>query len=127
MGLANSLKWMLALAALTLVGIASLRAASLSTADSVAASVAFLAQRQDEFHNRFPVYDDVSSAGNHFLAFAKIGRDTAVAATVNGSWPTNPHSGATCIRFQFVPRDALDYAGFYMQNGVLAGAAPLPN
>ena len=109
------------------LGVDLLNAAPLRQAESVAASITFLAQRQDEFHNRFPVYDDVSSAGNHFPAFAKIGRDAGVVATVNGSWPTQAHSGATSMRFQFVPRDSVDFGGFYMLNGVLSGTAPVAN
>src|SRR5690242_8684989 len=35
---------------------------------SAQASIAYLAQVMDQFHNRFPIYDDVSSAGNHFPA-----------------------------------------------------------
>ena len=43
-----------------------------TTDPSATASLAFLRERQDEFHTRFPVYDDVSSAGNHFVTFGKI-------------------------------------------------------
>src|SRR5713226_5866051 len=35
---------------------------------SVTSSVQYLARAMDQYHNRFPVYDDVSSAGNHFHA-----------------------------------------------------------
>src|SRR5689334_6794635 len=31
---------------------------------SAQASIAYLTQVMDQYHNRFPVYDDVSSAGN---------------------------------------------------------------
>ena len=88
-------------------------------------SIQFLAEVMDRYHSRFPVYDDVSSAGNHFVTFGKIPSGNALVS-VNGSWTSNPHSGATCIRFQFSDSQ---FAGFYFMNGVLpAGAfAPITN
>ncbi|HYV05414.1 MAG TPA: hypothetical protein VFB82_12550, partial [Blastocatellia bacterium] len=72
----------------------------------------------DYYHNRFPVYDDVSSAGNHFHAFGKIPGDTP-ALQVNGSHTGNPHSGATAIRYALLNTVVSDFAGFYSLNGVL--------
>jgi hypothetical protein len=82
----------------------------------------------DQFHDRFPVYDDVSSAGNHFHAFAKF-PDADAPVSVNGSWTTNPHSGATAIRCELLSGVSPHFGGFYFMNGVLpaGAAAPLPN
>ncbi|MBY0277368.1 hypothetical protein K2Z84_18710 [Candidatus Binatia bacterium] len=92
---------------------------------SAEALVDFLASQLDRYHERFIVYEDVSSAGNHFPAFGKIPSGDA-AIEVNGSWPIDPHAGATSMRFVFRDRD---FAGFYMLNGVLRGeaVAPTPN
>jgi hypothetical protein len=90
-------------------------------------SIVYLARVMDEFHTRFPVYDDVSSAGNHFTAYTKIPDQNAMVE-MNGSSTDNPHGGATAIRCVFSP-GGVGFGGFYFQNGVLpAGAkAPLPN
>ncbi len=103
------------------------RAQSETAAQSAAASIGYLAGVMDQFHNRFPVYDDVSSAGNHFVAFAKIPDDNA-PVEMNGSSTINPHTGATTIRCVLQTGDA-PFGGFYFQNGLLpAGAsAPQPN
>jgi len=76
----------------------------------------------DEFHNRFPVYDDVSSAGNHFLTYAKI-PDAAAPVAINGSWTARPHRGATEIRCEFF---GTGFGGFYFLNGVLPAGAKQP-
>jgi hypothetical protein len=91
--------------------------------DSAQASIAYLSQVMDEFHDRFPVYDDVSSPGNHFHVYAKL-PDGGAPVTMNGSWTGNPHSGATSIRCQFTA--TAFYAGFYFQNGTLSGAQSVP-
>ena len=95
---------------------------------SVELGIAFLRDRMDEFHTRLPIYDDVSSAGNHFPAFAAIGKEANLNknVTVQGSWSDNPHSGATCLRFSFTPLDSSDYGGFYMMNGVLPAGVAAP-
>lgn len=95
---------------------------------SAAGGVAYLKQVMDEFHDRVPVYDDVSSPGNHFVTYAKIPNGGA-AVTINGSWTTNPHRGATSIRNVFSNTTGTNFGGFYFQNGVLpSGAtAPQPN
>src|SRR5437762_3373413 len=94
---------------------------------SAQASIAYLAQVMDQFHNRFPVYDDVSSAGNHFPTYTKIPDDAALV-TLNGSFTDNPHSGATAIRCQFQTGGA-GFGGFYFQNGILpiGASTPQPN
>jgi hypothetical protein len=80
--------------------------------------LAFLRQQMDRFHDRFPVYDDVSSAGNHFHAFGKA-PDQNAAVSVNGSWTLNPHTGATAIRCVFTDAAGPNFGGMYFLNGVL--------
>lgn len=92
-------------------------------ADSAQRSVAYLRRVMDQFHTRFPVYDDVSSAGNHFHAYAKI-PDQSAPVEMNGSWTDNPHSGATAIRCEFQPSGS--FGGFYLQNGTLTGTQTAP-
>ncbi len=94
-------------------------------ATSAQASISFLAGFMDAYHHRFPVYYDVSSAGNHFIAYGKIPDETA-AASSNGSWTDDLQSGATAIRCEFedVPGD--NFGGFYFLNGTLTGNERLP-
>jgi hypothetical protein len=121
-------------ASLALAVVLGLGAPGRTLADSAAAdasaraAVTHLAGVMDEFHERFPVYDDVSSAGNHFHAWSKIPDETA-AVDINGSWVDNPHAGATTIRCEFRSTTGSNFGGFYFLNGVLpAGAkAPAPN
>ena len=97
----------------------------LTSADqSSTLSINHLAQVMDQFHNRFPVYDDVSSAGNHFHAYAKLLGETASVA-INGSYTTNPHSGATAIQCQFLTGGS-PFGGYYFQNGILTGKDRAP-
>ena len=102
---------------------------TLALADqSAEASLEYLRNVMDEYHDRYPVYDDVSSAGNHFHAWAKTGNDLD-ALNINGSWTDNPQSGATAIRNEFVDTPGDNYGGFYFLNGVLlpGATAPEPN
>lgn len=109
------------------LSIASRPAAAQSVAarESARASVEHLARVMDQFHDRFPVYDDVSSAGNHFHAWAKI-PDQHAAVSINGSWTVNPRSGATAIRCEFTNVIGQSFAGFYFLNGVLPPNARAP-
>jgi hypothetical protein len=103
-------------------------AGALSGTPSAQAAVEYLRRVMDEYHNRFPVYDDVSSGGNHFHAWAKIPDENA-AVDINGSATDNPHSGATAIRAEFRNTTGTNFGGFYFLNGLLpSGAtAPVPN
>jgi hypothetical protein len=94
-----------------------------SAMESATGSIHYLASVMDEYHDRFPVYDDVSSAGNHFHAYAIIPEGATVA--MNGSWTATKHSGATSIRCQY---DATPdgFGGFYLQNGTLTGNQTKP-
>jgi hypothetical protein len=93
---------------------------------SVESSIGYLREVQDQFHNRIPVYEDVSSAGNRFHTYAKI-PDESATVSINGSWTAQVHSGATAIRCEYVAGDG--FGGFYFLNGVLQGddTAPSPN
>ena len=107
--------------------VARVSAQDTASTASVAAGIAYLRAVMDQYHNRFVVYEDVSSAGNHFHAYAKIPSGVAPVA-VNGSWTDRPHSGATAIRAQFTANTGNgDFGGFYFQNGILTGTAPVPN
>jgi hypothetical protein len=91
---------------------------------STLASIQYLAAVMDQFHNRFPVYDDVSSAGNHFHAYTKIPDENALVS-ITGSSTDNPHAGATAIRCEFQP-GGVNFGGFYFQNGILPAGASAP-
>jgi len=115
--------------ALSLLAPSAAPAQSSASIDSAQRSLEYLRNVMDEFHTRFPVYDDVSSPGNHFHAWAKIPSATA-PVEINGTWTNNPRSGATCIRCVFRPQPgAPAFGGFYFQNGTLEGQqrAPQPN
>ena len=92
---------------------------------SVSASVQYLARAMDQYHNRFPVYDDVSSAGNHFHALTKFPDGNALV-TINGSYSSDKHSGATAIRCTFT-QGGVNFGGFNFQNGVLPNGATAPS
>lgn len=92
--------------------------------DSAISSLEYLRDRMDRYHNRFPVYDDVGSPGNHFLVPAKIPAGNS-PVTINSSWTGNPHSGATSIRCEFQDRGA-DFGGFIFMNGALPDNAAAP-
>jgi hypothetical protein len=78
----------------------------------------YLGTVMDLYHARFPVYDDVSSAGNHFHSWAKIPGELA-PVTCDGSWKPTPHSGATSIHCTYTARAGAPFGGFYFQNGLL--------
>lgn len=104
---------------------ANVRIASAQSAtESAQGSLEYMRRVMDQYHNRFPVYDDVSSPGNHFHAYGKIPDENA-AVDINGSWTTNPHSGATAIRCVFTST-GVNFGGFYFQNGTLSNAQTSP-
>jgi len=109
-------------------GLAASPLSALSPEASAEASIRFLARVMDRSHDRVPVYEDVSSAGNHFVAIGAI-PDANAAVTINGSWADNPHSGATALRFEFQDVPGANFAGIYLLNGILpnGASAPLPN
>ncbi|GJL53565.1 MAG: hypothetical protein NPIRA02_06970 [Nitrospirales bacterium] len=89
------------------------------------ASLKYLKAVMDQYHDRFPLYDDVSSAGNHFHAWAKI-PDQHAPVTISGTATNNPHSGATAIRCEFVVTNTGAIGGFYLLNGTLPPTATAP-
>lgn len=121
------MKLFLTLTVLTLSEAAYAEAAlsaSLSPQGSARSSIQFLSERMDQYHKVFPVYDDVSSPGNHFLVFAKIPAGST-PVTVNASWTESRHSGATSIRCEFQDRGA-SFGGFIFMNGILPAHASSP-
>jgi hypothetical protein len=98
---------------------------ALSSPPSAQAAVEYLRRVMDEYHNRFPVYDDVSSGGNHFHAWAKIPDENA-AVDINGSSTDSPHSGATAIRAELHDTTGTNFGGFYFLNGLLPPGATAP-
>jgi hypothetical protein len=100
-------------------------ALSLDAVLSAQRSIEYLRRVMDEYHTRFPVYDDISSPGNHFHSWAKIPATAPVDC--NGTWTDNPHSGATSIRCRFIPtQNASPFGGFYFMNGTLQGTEQSP-
>ena len=91
---------------------------------SATAGIEYMARVMDQFHDRFPVYDNVSSAGNHFHAFAKI-PDSNAPVDINGSATDNPHSMPTAIRCKLHIGSG-PFGGFYFQNGVLPAGETVP-
>lgn len=78
----------------------ALCALALLAQTSAEPSLNYLRGVMDQYHTRVAVYDDVSSAGNHFLIYTKS--DPNAPVTMNGSWAPSPHSGATSIRAEYV-------------------------
>src|SRR6266540_501917 len=92
---------------------------------TISASVQYLAGAMDQYHGRFPVYEDVSSAGNHFHALTKFPDGNALV-TINGSYALDKHSGATAMRCAFTP-GGINFGGFNFQNGVLPNGTTVPS
>lgn len=92
---------------------------------SAEASLEYLRRAMDQFHDRFPVYDDISSAGNHFHAWGRI-PDQNAAVSTTGAWTDRPHSGATAIRAEFRNEVGPNFGGLYFLNGVLPAGARSP-
>jgi len=85
---------------------------------SARASIDWLAKAMDEYHDRFQVYEDVNSPGNHFFTWARIPEGvTDDSVQINGSWTSSPHSGATAIRCEFRNTTGSNFGGFLFQNG----------
>jgi len=110
---------------LTPLSTGAARPCSAPACKSAKAGIAYLAQVMDEFHNRFPVYDDLSSAGNHFNALAAIPNEDA-RVHISGGSTENTHSGATAIRAELDPSTPGGFGGFYFLNGVLPAGEKAP-
>jgi len=107
--------------ALGAIGAPAVGAAS-TPADSIEAARAFLAREMDRYHGHFGVYEDVSSAGNHFQVYAKL-PDGAAPVMLNASWTLTTRSGATSIRCALAPGGS---GGFSFQVGVFLPGEPSP-
>jgi hypothetical protein len=89
----------------------------------------------DYFHRVFWVYEDVSSPGNRFHAWAKFPKypDRETRVNINGSWvdsscggDPNYDCGATVIRCEF--QETGDrFGGFVFLNGLLEGNDRTPS
>jgi len=86
--------------------------------ESAAKGLAYLREVMDYFHRVFWVYEDVSSPGNHFHAWAKFMSGNGDAA-MNGSWEDKA-IGATSIRCEFKGAGE-DFGGMALLNGLLEG------
>ena len=126
----NRGRWLVLLLAIAIS--VALRASEPSDAARLSAkkSVTYLNKVMDQYHSRFIVYEDVSSAGNHFHARAKL-PDQNAPVDMDGSWTDRPHSGATSIRavYTHAPGGTESFGGFYFQNGTLDDeeTSPQPN
>jgi hypothetical protein len=96
-----------------------------SARESAEAAIEYLRSVMDQFHTRLAVYDDISSAGNHFHGRAKI-PDGSAAVAINGSSDVNPHSGATAIRCVLRNTTGSNFGGFYFLNSVLPAGSSQP-
>lgn len=103
------------------------RAAEERSLSSSSASLRHLSEVMDRDHVAFGVYEDVSSAGNHFHQYGAIGDDPS-SASVNGSFEGDRHAGATSIR-AVLNDTGNNFAGFYLMNGLLhpGETTPSPN
>ena len=72
----------------------------------------------DEYHNKFLVYDDARTVGNHFHMWVKTPNGDA-PVTIDGYSRENPLSATTAIRCEFTPQSPTDSGGFSFQNGYL--------
>src|SRR5690349_21625696 len=91
---------------------------TLSALSSAEAGLQYLDQVMDQYHSSFSVYQDISSAGDHFHARQEL-PDQNGPVDIDGSSTIKVHSGATSIRNQFRIESGKPYGGFYFQNGVL--------
>ncbi len=90
----------------------------------------FLRTMLDQYHAEwFDVYEDVASAGNHFVHPAMMLGDLDPAGLLaDDAWTEQPNTGATCIKYGFLG-SGNDWGGFYRMHGVLQGedVSPQPN
>ncbi len=100
-------------------------AGSAPSANPVDLAQQHLVEVMDRYHqDYFEVYEDVGSAGNHFVRRAMTGSDV----TIDDAHTGTVHSGATAIRNTFTARGD-NWGGWVFQNGVLVGndVAPRDN
>jgi hypothetical protein len=88
-------------------------------------SIKHLDSEMDLYHGRVPVYDDIGSGGNHFLAQGQLPNSHSMV-TMNTSWSDKTHSGATAIQCTFQAVGETNWGGFYMMNGLLVSNIAVP-
>ncbi len=89
-------------------------------------SLAYLQQVMDEYHNRFPVYDDAHAPGNHFHVWVKHPDPTA-PITMDSLTQESRYSGTTAIRCEFPAQSLTPSGGFSFQNGYLPPTTTIPS
>ena len=89
--------------------------------------VDYLAHVMDRFHQKFHVYDDYLSAGNHFSERGQMCNpgDEDSVPPMQENWSENPYSGLTCIRCEF-RADRSNWGGWFFLNGALTGSDRSP-
>lgn len=100
-------------------------AAAQPAQQSAAASLEYLKKVMDHDHDRFRVYEDVESPGNHFVVYDKMPADGVTS--LEASWTATKHSGATSIRCVYDASSPSGWAGWYFQNGTLTSGATFPS
>jgi len=78
----------------------------------------FLTERMDQYHSVFYVYEDASSAGNHFDYKGALGDFNS---GMDANWTTSPQSGKACIKARYNAGSNPGWngwTGWSMQNGV---------
>lgn len=105
-----------------------LSATSPAAQASAEGGLEYLRGAMDQYHDRFWVYDDNSSAGDHFHVRAKTADDLN-AVSICGAWTEDVYSRATSTRCEFLNTTGVNYGGYYFMNGVLLPGelAPRPN
>ena len=70
---------------------------------------------QPEGFKTFVVYSDKNSMLNHFIPSGWMGDYSDIK--FNDNWSENPHSGATCIKIEYLPKatNGARWAGIYWQ------------
>ncbi len=86
----------------------------------------FLTETMDKYHSVFYVYEDASSAGNHFDYKGALGDFNS---GMDANWATSPQSGKTCIKATYNAGSNPGWngwTGWSMQNGVLLDGTAVP-
>jgi hypothetical protein len=118
---------MIVASAILLLAPAARTANMLNASSSRRGSVEYLAHVMDRFHEKFFVYDDFLSAGNHFSERAIMcnpGDEDSVPPMVE-NWTDAPYSGLTCIRCEFHASGS-NWGGWFFLNGALSGTDSSP-
>lgn len=81
---------------------------------AVTVSPAFCA-KEDPGFKKFDIYTDKGAAGNHFAPSGWMGDFQGLY--ISEGWPTDTHSGPSCIKISYKPKEPLKYkwVGIYWQ------------